>query len=92
MNCDNLTVPDVLPEYARCTFENGICGWRTMERVKGFSWKRHYGPSPTVGTGPDIDHTTGTMSGVCCVFLFVFCVLLFCPFRDQKTIRSNPIY
>ncbi|XP_053403460.1 MAM and LDL-receptor class A domain-containing protein 1-like isoform X2 [Mercenaria mercenaria] len=54
---------DKLPDPAVCTFENGMCGWKLGTHYDGFSWKRHHGPKPPSGTGPDTDHTLGTADG-----------------------------
>jgi len=63
-----------IPEHARCTFENGTCGWTHVPNVyvpnepshyidEEFDWTRHKGHSPTSGTGPSVDHTLGTEKG-----------------------------
>ncbi|XP_060566739.1 MAM and LDL-receptor class A domain-containing protein 1-like isoform X2 [Ruditapes philippinarum] len=54
---------DSLPEHARCTFEDGMCGWRARERVEGFSWTLQKGPTGPEYTGPTVDHTKGTVEG-----------------------------
>ncbi|KAJ8022855.1 MAM and LDL-receptor class A domain-containing protein 2 [Holothuria leucospilota] len=42
-----------------CTFEYGTCGYyQTAE--DDFDWTRHQGSTPSSGTGPSGDHTTGT--------------------------------
>ena len=42
-----------------CTFETGFCNFRQL-RSDDFDWTRTNISSPTFGTGPDRDHTTGT--------------------------------
>lgn len=41
-----------------CTFESGWCGY-TQDQKDDFDWSRTNISSPTIGTGPDRDHTTG---------------------------------
>ena len=36
-----------------------MCGY-TQESDDEFDWTRLNGPTPTSGTGPVVDHTTGT--------------------------------
>lgn len=52
-----------LPELARCTFENGTCGWRQGRHFDEFNWNLNSGPKPPLGTGPSVDHTTGSEDG-----------------------------
>lgn len=42
-----------------CTFETGFCAFH-QEATDDFDWTRTNVSSPTAGTGPDRDHTTGT--------------------------------
>ncbi|XP_033751986.1 MAM and LDL-receptor class A domain-containing protein 1-like [Pecten maximus] len=42
-----------------CSFESGLCGY-FQETADDFDWTLTNLSSPTVGTGPDRDHTTGT--------------------------------
>ena len=47
---------------ANCTFEKNQCGW--VNTVKdNFDWQRKQGRTPSFGTGPSVDHTTGTNLG-----------------------------
>ncbi len=54
---------------ADCDFEaEGLCGWTNVVGSESyaydaFDWTRLAGMTPTVGTGPDVDHTLGTASG-----------------------------
>ena len=47
---------------ARCTFESNQCGWTNTDK-DNFDWKRKQGSTPTIGTGPSVDHTLGTNKG-----------------------------
>lgn len=69
-DCDNGRDEDpnmcgLLPEGSFCTFEDGMCGWTNIKEKPdhGFDWIRHSGPSPTINTGPTVDHTLGTSEG-----------------------------
>ena len=50
------------PPY--CDFENGQCGWVNRGSGDKFNWKRSNGGTPSSGTGPQTDHTTGTATGL----------------------------
>jgi hypothetical protein len=41
-----------------CTFEQGWCNYAV-----GGNWRRGRGGTPSVGTGPSVDHTTGSSQG-----------------------------
>lgn len=41
-----------------CTFETGYCGF-FQESLDNFDWTRTNRSTPSSGTGPDRDHTTG---------------------------------
>jgi hypothetical protein len=45
-----------------CDFEHSFCDW-SQDRTDTFDWLRISGPTTTVNTGPDRDHTTGLSSG-----------------------------
>ncbi|XP_057298293.1 MAM and LDL-receptor class A domain-containing protein 2-like isoform X2 [Hydractinia symbiolongicarpus] len=49
------------PPY--CDFENGRCGFKNIGQGDKFNWKRSNGGTPSYGTGPSTDHTTGTKLG-----------------------------
>ena len=45
-----------------CTFEGGLCG--LMNSPAGdFKWTRYRGQTPSIATGPGIDHTYGNNTG-----------------------------
>lgn len=46
----------------KCTFESNQCGWVNTDK-DNFDWKRKQGRTPSYGTGPSVDHTTGTNQG-----------------------------
>ncbi|PIK60268.1 putative MAM and LDL-receptor class A domain-containing protein 1 isoform X2 [Apostichopus japonicus] len=48
--------------YNRCDFQNGLCDW-TQLNDDDFDWRRNKGGTGTDNTGPDYDHTTGTVDG-----------------------------
>ena len=52
-----------MPKYSRCTFEDGMCDWHNVVDMDDFDWRIHNGSSPTLGTGPNVDHTIGTKEG-----------------------------
>ncbi|XP_071486325.1 MAM and LDL-receptor class A domain-containing protein 1-like [Diadema antillarum] len=45
-----------------CDFENGWCQY-TQAQDDNFDWVRQQGSTGSVGTGPSVDHTTGTANG-----------------------------
>jgi len=47
---------------ATCTFEKNQCGWVNTDK-DNFDWQRKQGKTLSVGTGPSVDHTTGTNLG-----------------------------
>lgn len=48
-----------------CTFEEDLCSWVNGQNgvVDDFDWLRNSGATPSVGTGPNVDHTLGTPQG-----------------------------
>lgn len=42
-----------------CTFDNGLCDFFEV-RTDNFDWIWTNQSTPTIGTGPDRDHTSGT--------------------------------
>lgn len=47
---------------ASCDFESDLCGW-TQRQDDKFDWIRRSGHTPSVLTGPGVDHTIGSASG-----------------------------
>ena len=52
------------PMGGQCNFESGLdaCGYENV-RFYDFYWLLHSGETATKGTGPSVDHTTGTKDG-----------------------------
>lgn len=50
------------PSQWDCTFETGFCNWNNSKE-DDFNWNRQSGSSPSIGTGPTSDHTTGSLKG-----------------------------
>ena len=49
---------------AKCDFENNRCGWKEASGDSDqFDWLRRKGSTPSIGTGPTIDHTTNSTNG-----------------------------
>nr|XP_039272221.1 MAM and LDL-receptor class A domain-containing protein 2-like [Styela clava] len=48
-----------------CTFEEGLCTWTNVRDpvYDQFDWLRNTGKTGSVGTGPIVDHTSGTNGG-----------------------------
>lgn len=46
-----------------CDFENSDCYFKNYKSLDKFDWKRGNGGTPSLGTGPRTDHTTGTALG-----------------------------
>ena len=61
---DDVVVTDsACPPSPYCDFEDTtLCGWRNM-RGDQFDWTRANKGTPSLGTGPATDHTTGTDQG-----------------------------
>ncbi|XP_067654505.1 MAM and LDL-receptor class A domain-containing protein 2-like [Haliotis asinina] len=41
-----------------CNFDSGLCSW-AQDKTDTFDWSRNKGPTSSVGTGPQSDHTSG---------------------------------
>ena len=52
--------PTLFGNNITCDFELSYCSWVQDRENDDFDWARNRGPTPTGGTGPDGDHTTGT--------------------------------
>ena len=57
------------PASGDCTFERGTCHWNNTA-VNDMPWYLREGKTGSVNTGPSVDHTTGTPSGI--VYPLVF--------------------
>ena len=53
-----------------CDFEKGKCTWTNSPNVVAdeFDWTRQSGTTASVSTGPQVDHTTNSKTGVYCEF------------------------
>ena len=53
------------PNSNDCTFEDGLCGWTNAPDgiMDEFDWLIGLGSTPSIGTGPSVDQTTGTPAG-----------------------------
>ena len=60
--CTNLTAVVFHLLEATCNFDVSLCGFVQGTDDK-FDWTRHKGNTPSSGTGPSFDHTTGNMTG-----------------------------
>lgn len=50
------------PSKWDCNFEQDFCNWNNSKE-DDFNWWRQSGGSPSIGTGPTADHTTGSQKG-----------------------------
>lgn len=61
---DDLDIVDgPCPPPKFCDFETDMCKWSNI-RGDEFDWRRDSGGTPSLGTGPSTDHTTGTRNGL----------------------------
>lgn len=51
------------PPPGSCDFERGLCAYQNDLSGDDFDWERNTGHTTSIGTGPSIDHTTGTTKG-----------------------------
>nr|XP_054757008.1 MAM and LDL-receptor class A domain-containing protein 2-like [Lytechinus pictus] len=56
-------IPGACPKQGSCDFEDGLCGWSQEVQNDVFDWLRTSGSTPSGGTGPSQDHTTGSAAG-----------------------------
>ena len=62
---DDLDVADgACPPPQACDFETDMCKWTNVQNGDKFDWRRDSGGTPSRGTGPTNDHTTGTRNGL----------------------------
>ena len=50
------------PYRSQCDFEKDLCLW-TQSSKDDLDWTRFNGKTPSSGTGPGVDHSTGLNSG-----------------------------
>ena len=58
-----------------CDFENNNCyfdNYNKAAKMDDFDWKIANGGTPSLGTGPATDHTTGTKYGTNVLFSFIY--------------------
>nr|XP_014279310.1 ALK tyrosine kinase receptor [Halyomorpha halys] len=58
---------DKVPAFARCSFEDGWCGWHNgvqNDLASSMNWTINNGSTPTSSTGPSADHTFRNETGV----------------------------
>ena len=51
------------PTAGHCTFERGFCTWMNAEIGDNFDWIIDSAGTPSLNTGPSVDHTTGVTTG-----------------------------
>lgn len=73
-----------MPFGARCTFEDGWCGWHNYNQ-KILSWTRHNGSGPTNYTGPNFDHTHKNVTGK---YLYVHMLTEGAALASAATLKS----
>ncbi|XP_035827620.1 MAM and LDL-receptor class A domain-containing protein 2-like [Aplysia californica] len=65
----NIGIDDISVEYgscpspANCNFDNGFCGFVNVQGSDKFDWELNRGPTGSLQTGPQVDHTRGTSLG-----------------------------
>ena len=60
---DDVAIEDgACPTARQCDFEANQCRWSNIGG-DDFNWKRDNKGTPSTGTGPTKDHTTGTTRG-----------------------------
>lgn len=52
------------PPPGSCDFEKGLCAYQNELSGDDFDWERNTGHTVSIGTGPSVDHTTGTTTGM----------------------------
>lgn len=74
---DDVDVADgPCPAPKACDFETDMCKWTNVLGGDQFNWTRDSGGTPSLGTGPSADHTTGTRNGL----FLIYCTLYLRPF------------
>ncbi|KAJ8029935.1 MAM and LDL-receptor class A domain-containing protein 2 [Holothuria leucospilota] len=73
-----------LVENVNCDFETDWCGY-VQATDDLFDWMRHSGPTSSFGSGPNVDHTTGTADGY---YALMDCSNNFLRFDDRARLIS----
>lgn len=47
-----------------CSFEDGICTYSNVQQGDKFDWLIGSGATSSLFTGPAVDHTTGSSTGI----------------------------
>ena len=62
-DCGDQTDEATCSKYVgRCNFETDFCNW-IQDDSDNFNWSWQSGSTATIGTGPRLDHTLGTLTG-----------------------------
>lgn len=57
-----------------CDFESGMCTYDNTQAEDQFDWLRNAGTTPSLRTGPSVDHTLGTGFGNSNIRNWCFCL------------------
>lgn len=60
---DLQTISGACPPQGFCNFETDTCQWNNVQSGDNFDWQRDNGGTPSIITGPKVDHTLGTSQG-----------------------------
>ncbi|XP_065198014.1 MAM and LDL-receptor class A domain-containing protein 2-like [Sycon ciliatum] len=69
-----------------CNFENSPCGYSNVN-WDVFDWVGYRGPTPSVGTGPGVDHTYGNSSG-----RYIYLETSFPRSPNDKAVFESPYF
>ncbi|XP_065844379.1 MAM and LDL-receptor class A domain-containing protein 2-like isoform X2 [Oscarella lobularis] len=69
------------PVTGDCTFETGVCFWKNVT-CDDDDWLIHKGRTPSLDTGPSVDHTTNTVEGY---FLYYDAGSVFSQLKKGRT-------
>lgn len=72
----DIAIDDLKIEYRECypsgfcdfELDNTLCTWTNVEGEDEFDWEEGNGKTSSLGTGPSVDHTFGTINGT---YLFI---------------------
>ena len=62
-SCDPATRPietETCADLLDCNFDTDNCAWDPVDVGDGFNWSPAFGTTPSTGTGPSGDHTSGS--------------------------------